>query len=905
LKPSPAPGSENSQPLTADIERFLSVLACFPGIVFATDRPGVITLLHGRSFAAAGIGSTDGLVGQSIFEVFKNHPALVYSLGRALEGQPCNTTVGLGNLVMEFWCGPYCDARGEIAGMVGTASDITERLKTAEAFRQTKEMLEAVINSSPLGLAVLDVEGNVRLWNPAAERKYGWSREEIMGRRLPILPTEHGDYDLRTLQTIFTEGSITDEEHRTVRRDGSIVPVSLSGAALHNSSGEVTGAMFVAMDLTERKRAHETLKEARFRAEAANRAKSEFLTNMSHEIRTPMNAVIGMLQLVLDTPLTTEQEHYLRVAKSGAESLMGLLNDILDFSRIEARTLALANEDFDIRSLLGDTAEALALQAHAKGLELTCQVAPSIPDRLHGDPLRLRQVLTNLLANALKFTPEGEVGIVVGVASETDQSATLRFQVTDTGIGVAPEHAAAMFAPFVQGDGSSTRKFGGAGLGLAISRQLVGMMDGQMGVESELGRGSTFWFTAVFAKPALQPGGERPPVPPLSSVKALVVDDSGANRTLVGALLKSWGARCHQACDGPSALTALSRAAAAGDPFRLVLVDMSLPEMDGLEVGRQIAANPELRGALPVLMTFPGQQFDPDGIRRAGFASHVWKPVLASRLASAVADALSLSELGGVSDVEVRPPVLRRPGHKRILVVEDDSSSREVALAMAEKLGYDADPVNNGAEALVALQHVVYDGVLMDCEMPEMDGLETTARVRGWKAGAHNAAIPIIALTAHARATDRERCLRAGMNDYLSKPIDSPELARVLSRWLGSPGEKSPLPDTGPIFDWDSLLERFGGRQELADQMIHQFVEETPQRLKQLKHRIDDRDGSGTRTHAQVLRSAAAAVSALSLCALASAVEEAGVRCEFGRAAGLLPHLEDHFRQFARAVQAR
>jgi two-component system sensor histidine kinase/response regulator len=873
-------------------------------MVFATDRQGVLTLLRGRSFAAAGISSAGGLVGQSIFEVFKSHPALVYSLGRALQGQACNTTIGLANLVLEFWCGPYCDAQGEIAGMVGTAADITERLRTAEAFRQTKEMLEAVINSSPLGLAVLDVEGNVRLWNPAAERKYGWSREEVLGRRMQIIAADQADCDLRSLERVIKEGSITDEEHRTVRRDGSIVPVSLSGAALHNSAGEVTGAMFVAMDLTERKRAHEALEEARFRAEAANRAKSEFLTNMSHEIRTPMNAVLGMLQLVLDTPLNGEQEHYLRVAKSGAESLMGLLNDILDFSRIEARTLALATEDFDIRSLLGDTAEAQALQAHAKGLELTCQVAPSIPPRLHGDPLRLRQVLTNLLANAVKFTPGGEVGVVVSLASETENSATLRFQVTDTGIGMASKHAAAMFAPFVQGDGSSTRRFGGAGLGLAISRQLVEMMDGRMGVESELGLGSTFWFTAVFGKPAVQPGGQGPPVPLLSAVKALVVDDSSANRTLVGALLKSWGARCHQACDGPSALTALRRAADSGDPFRLVLVDMSLPEMDGQEVGRQIAASRDFRGTLPILMTYPGQPFDSDGLRRIGFASHVWKPVLAPRLAAALTQALSLSELGGKSEVQAEP-LLRSRGHKRVLVVEDDSASREVAVAMAEKLGYSADPVNSGAEALTALQHVVYDGILMDCEMPEMDGLETTARVRGWKAGAHNAAIPIVALTAHARPVDRERCLRAGMNDYLSKPIDTQELARVLSRWLGAPGEKAPISETGPVFDWDSLLERFGGRHELAEQMVRQFVEETPHRLIQLKSRIDEHDGTGTRTHAQLLRSTAAAVSALSLCALASAVEDAGVRCEFSRAAGLLPHMEDHFRQFARAVQAR
>ncbi len=889
---------ESPQAASNDAEQLRSMLACFPGMVFATDSQGVLTLLNGRNFAAAGVGSTALLLGQSVFDVFKNQPAILHSIASALNGQPCNATAGLGNLVMEVWCGPYCDSRGDVAGMLGTAVDITDRLKTGEAFRQTREMLQAVVNSSPVGLAVVDLEGKVRLWNPAAERKYGWKSEEVIGRPLPIIPPGHEGEDSQTIQKILGQGSITDEERVTMRRDGSLLPVSLSGAALHSSSGAPTGAMFVAMDLTERKRAEEALQEAKIRAEAANRAKSQFLANMSHEIRTPMNAVLGMLQLALDTPLNAEQQHYLSVARGGAESLMALLNDILDFSQIEARNLVLAPSIFDLRALLAETAETLALQAHAKGLELTCQIAPAVPVMVNGDPLRLRQVLTNLLANAVKFTPSGEVGLVVGVESDEGESLVLRFQVSDTGIGVPPDRIDSLFGPFVQGDGSSTRRFGGAGLGLTISRELVAMMSGQIGVESELALGSTFWFTAVLGKVASAPSPHEN-VPQLGSLKVLVVDDSGSNRALVSYLLKSWGARCHLACDGPSAFASLRRSVRSGDPFRMVVVDMSLPGMGGQELGRQIAGDPELADASLLLMTSPGQRFAPEQILQAGFSAYLFKPVLPARLAAAVQAALGTPGRTRRAS-ESRVESSRRPARrKRVLVAEDDESSREIAVAMVEKLGYDADPVANGAEVIEALQTEMYDAVLMDCEMPVMDGLEAAARVRGWKAGAHNSGIPIIALTAHARPVDRDRCLRAGMNDFLSKPIDPHDLSHALSRWVGA---LAPVRGDARVFDADSLLTAAGGQQEAA-RIIAQFLEETPRRLAQVKGRIEDCDGLGTRAHARMLRVAAVAVSAPALSAAASDLEEAGLSCEFRRAAALLPALEEQFREFARAAQ--
>jgi PAS domain S-box-containing protein len=766
-------------------------------------------------------------------------------------------------------------------------------------------MLEAVVCSSPVGVAVLDVDGKVRLWSPASEQILGWTRADVLGRELPGSATD----TLLLQQKVIAEGSITDQEIVAVRKDGTEVPIGISAAALHNPAGEAAGAMYLVMDLTERKRAEEALREAVTQAQAANRAKSEFLANMSHEIRTPMNAVLGMLQLVMDGDMSSEQEHYLTVAHGAAESLMGLLSDILDFSRIEFRSLALAPIDFDIRKLLGETAETMALQSQAKGLELTCHLASSLPDLLHGDPLRLRQILTNLLANAVKFTSRGEIGIAAFAESLDANGAKLRFQITDTGIGIDAARADHLFDPFVLGDGSATRKFGGAGLGLAISKQLIEMMGGEIGLESEPGHGSTFWFTASFGQPS-QPGAvARALAPDLTNIKTLIVDDSSANRSLVASLLKGWGGQRNRlAYDGPSALEALRNASRAGDPFHLVMVDMTLPGMNGEELGRQISSDPEFAGIPLILMTSPGQRFTTANLRTAGFVTHVWKPVFEASLASAISTALIPAVTPGhAPEAGSDRQDVSWQDRKRILVVEDEVSCRELAVALVQKLGYDADPVNNGVEAITALQNVLYDAVLMDSEMPEMGGCEATAQIRQWSSSAHRS-IPIIALTAHARDCDREECIRAGMNDFLTKPVDANELNRVLNRWLGAESSEASIAtaettDAAGVFDAESLLRRLGRNRQLAVLMVKRFLEETPSRVKHLKRRIEDCDGRGVRAQAEALKTSAATVSAVSLSALASAVEDAGASCEFLKAATLLPLLEEQFAQFARFAQ--
>ena len=466
-------------------------------------------------------------------------------------------------------------------------------------------------------------------------------------------------------------------------------------------------------------------------------------------------------------------------------------------------------------------------------------MTPETPYLLRGDPGRLRQILVNLLGNAIKFTPKGEVAIGVELESEDAGTATLRFAITDTGIGLQQHQASNLFLPFVQADGSTTRKYGGTGLGLAIAKQLVALMGGQIGVESDEGKGSQFWFTAVLEK---QPAA-RPPVrescPALRGVKVLVVEDHAGNRSLVTALLNSWGCRCKDAVDAPSALSALRRAAQADDCFRIALLDMSLRGIDGEELGRRIIADPELHQTKLLLMLPLGGPGDTARFQRVGFAGCVLKPVFETRLREALALALE----GGCASAAAEasacgPSAMQTQGKARILLVEDNSVNQEVALAMLGKLGYHTDAVNTGAGALQALQCADYDAVLMDCEMPEMDGYEATRRIRA-PGAVRNPQVVIMALTADAMPGTRERCLEAGMNDYLSKPLEPRELAEALTKWLGPAVGNAKLPAPGQgarvkaIFDEEELLQRLMADRVLASKIIAGFLQDVPDQVVQ------------------------------------------------------------------------
>ena len=691
--------------------------------------------------------------------------------------------------------------------------------RSQEALRESEDRFHQLAELSRTFTWEIDANHVYTYVSPLVENVLGYRPEELIGKKhvQDIMPIEDRAAVLEFIETAIQDRkALTNFENRVVTKDGRVLWVLTNGVNLFDGDGKHLGFRGSDTDITERKQAEQQLQELNGQLELAikraeemaeqarqaNQAKSEFLANMSHELRTPMNGVIGMTGLLMATELNEEQRRYAEVVRYSGQSLLALINDILDLSKIEAGKLELEIVDFDLREVMEDFADAQAARAHAKGLELFCFLDPEVPRGLQGDPSRLRQILDNLVGNAVKFTSVGEVTIRVSQAARVEARVCLRFSISDTGIGIAPERIPQLFEKFTQVDSSTTRRFGGTGLGLAISRQLTQMMEGQIGASSQPGCGSEFFFTAWFGRQARQPVDTS--LPELQGVRVLIVDDSATHCELLEARLRNWGMRPETADSSPTALGELYHALDESASFDIALVDMQILDEDGGSLVRIIRADSRLAAVQLVGMTSLVAQEHVEPLLARGFDGSLVKPMRDAALRKVLSQALRAgSRPGGEGAEEPEPdrptvaPLVAINAWKgrtaRVLVVEDNVVNQQVALAILQRIGLHVDAVADGFEALDSLKSVPYDLVLMDVQMPGMDGLEATRRIRRADSNVLNRDVPIIAMTAWAFRGDRERCLEAGMNDYVSKPVEPPSLFSVLEKWLSAA-----VPDAPP-----------------------------------------------------------------------------------------------------------
>jgi two-component system sensor histidine kinase/response regulator len=679
------------------------------------------------------------------------------------------------------------EASGAISYFEGMVEDITERKRLETELHASGENLAALINNIDDSIWSIDTGYRLMTFNAIFSRSF----EETFGVKarvgdvvLDLLPPDWRPEDIALYDRALAGEKFIVERRYQFSQQERYYEISYNPIRTNDA---ISGVAVFSKDITERQRATIALQSAMVAAESANRMKSEFLANMSHEIRTPMNGVIGMTDLLLLTDLTHEQREFARTVRISGESLLVVINDILDFSKIEAGKLDLDITDFDLREVIDNTMDLLAAQAHSKGLELAAFIRPEVPLELRGDPGRLRQIVNNLVGNAVKFTSHGEVIVTVSRIGENATHAVLGFEVRDTGIGIEPKAQARLFQAFSQADGSTTRKYGGTGLGLAISQKLAALMNGEIKVASAPGKGSSFSFTAEFEKQsiALQSVARHD----LVGLRVLIVDDNATNREILDHHTRIWKMRSGLAAGARQALEML-RNESATDPYDLAILDMQMPEMDGLMLARAIKDDPAIASTRLVMLTSLGNQLDAEDMKKAGIEACVLKPVKQSRLFNRVAEVMAghlplarkktqTATLTMKSPVTPPPELSRKP--VRILLAEDNVINQKVALGLLHNIGYGADIAANGLEVLAALEVRPYDLILMDCQMPELDGYETTQRIR---ANPDSGSMRIVAMTANAMRGESEKCLDAGMDDYLSKPVRLEALRDMLARWM-------------------------------------------------------------------------------------------------------------------------
>jgi PAS domain S-box-containing protein len=819
---------------------------------------------------------------------------------------------------------PELDAHGAVVGCQLFAIDVTLAQRAQEAAWRSERRLRTIMDQIPVTVSYIDAGFHYRYINRAQENWLGRTEAEVVGFHVRDVVGEKVWADIEPKLTDALAGHSVPLERQRTDRLGN--PVWHSGRHVPdvNDEGEVVGIYTVFFDTTQRALAEQALRQseqelraAKAAAEHASKAKSEFLANMSHEIRTPMNGVLGLTELLLDTPLDAQQRPFLETVQASGESLLSIINDILDFSKIEAGKLEMERLDFDLYQAIEDVVQLLAPRAHAKQLELVCRIDARLPSAISGDPYRLRQVLTNLLANALKFTDVGEVVVDVALP-EPNQ---MRISVRDTGIGISADARTRLFTAFAQADGSTTRRFGGSGLGLVISRHLVELMGGTIGVDSSPGEGSTFWFTLP-----LQPAASMPPVAhpgELAGRHVLVVDDNTTNAEILAHHALAGGMRCTSVNSGVQALECLHDAVRNGDPFAMAIIDMKMPGMDGLELAAAVRNDPLLNTLSLVLVTSLHSTDEVARARDVGISAYLSKPVRRQELYRALAQAVGEAP---ITDTLVRntPTATRILG--RVLMAEDNGVNQFVARNVLKSIGCEFDMVQNGQEALAAIQRGGYDIVLMDCQMPVMDGYVATREIRAWESAQEQPRrIPIIALTANALVGDADVCRAAGMDDHLPKPYSRKQLVSLMARWLpahlversAAIDTTDPIPLSPPTpapaalectLDQNALagiraLDDNGGS-AILDELIGMYLDEAPVHLSSLRKAAEAKDGAELGRVAHAFKSASQNVGARQLGDLCRQLERKGKAGELADAMAQVHAIETHFQAIRRLLLA-